>query len=100
SVDEADCTPEDWVKHQNSQKAGEERKAKFDEMFKDNEWVNVHYASHTFEVDFLRAGNKDVVKKAIDDIYVRTADKLRSKLKIGGTNSKSNHEVLRLAKNV
>ncbi|MCB0517296.1 MAG: AAA family ATPase [Lewinellaceae bacterium] len=100
SVDEADCTPEDWVKYQNSQKSGFNRVVILDDVFNDNTWVNVNYASHTFEVDFLRVGNKDIVKKVIHDIYEREADRNSSIAKIDDTDSKSNHEILRLAKKV
>ncbi len=34
-----------------------------------NPWLSVHYASHTFEVDFIAAGNAEVAKKLVTDVY-------------------------------
>lgn len=53
----------------NSQKSGEDRKKKLDEFIKDNDWIDVFYAKHTFEVDFLLAGNSHEIVETIKKEY-------------------------------
>lgn len=52
-----------------SAKSGKERKSKLDELEKDNQWRKAFFADHTFEVDFIKAGNLDVVQSIIEKIY-------------------------------
>ncbi|GHV00794.1 AAA family ATPase [Bacteroidia bacterium] len=53
-----------------SKKSGLERKTKLDNFIKDNDWLNVFYATHTFEVDFVLNNNDWAVRKIIDQVYV------------------------------
>ncbi|MEQ9263117.1 MAG: AAA family ATPase [Owenweeksia sp.] len=53
----------------NSQKKGLQRKAKLDSFEKGNGWIKAFYAQHTFEVDFIAAGNDWEVKKIIKEVY-------------------------------
>lgn len=53
-----------------SQKSGAERKLALDAFVAGNPWLSVHYANHTFEVDFIAAGNGEVMKKVVKDVYV------------------------------
>ena len=39
----------------------------------DNPWISVHYAPHTFEVDFVAAGNHRPVVAALPDYYTSPA---------------------------
>lgn len=57
-------------KAENSSKSGIERKAKLDAFILDNDWLEVFYAIHTFEVDFVKAGNSWEVKQIIEDVYI------------------------------
>jgi putative ATP-dependent endonuclease of the OLD family len=57
----------------NSQTVGAQRKVALDEFVKDNPWLSVYYADHTFEVDFIAAGNGDTVKKVVSQVYVKPA---------------------------
>lgn len=57
-------------KVENSSKSGIERKAKLDAFILNNDWLEVFYAIHTFEVDFVKAGNSWEVKQIIEDIYI------------------------------
>jgi predicted ATP-dependent endonuclease of OLD family len=52
-----------------SKKSGLERKAKLDEFIKDNDWLKVFYAKHTFEVDFILNGNAFEVVQTIKQVY-------------------------------
>lgn len=51
-------------------KRGKTRKEKLDALKKRNKWIGVFYASHTFEIDFLEANNRDEVLSTIKDVYV------------------------------
>ncbi|WP_352449778.1 MULTISPECIES: AAA family ATPase [unclassified Mesorhizobium] len=52
-----------------SQKAGIARKAGLGEFTKDNPWVKPFFASHTFEVDFVAAGNGAKVVSVVNEVY-------------------------------
>ncbi|MCB0537479.1 MAG: AAA family ATPase [Bacteroidetes bacterium] len=56
-------------KCENSEVKGVERKSRLDEFVKDNEWLDVFYAQHTFEVDFLLAGNDPEVCNILSEVY-------------------------------
>ncbi|MCS2675501.1 ATP-dependent endonuclease [Bacteroides ovatus] len=51
-------------------KRGKTRKEKLDALKKRNKWIGVFYAPYTFEIDFLKANNKDEVLSTIKDVYV------------------------------
>jgi putative ATP-dependent endonuclease of OLD family len=69
-------------KYEASQKKGLLRKVGLDESFKDNSWVSSFYAPHTFEVDFVVAGNASKVVSILSDIYtdVPTIEKAKAEL--------------------
>ena len=52
-----------------SEEKGIERKDRLDEFTKKNQWIDVFYAEHTFEVDFLLESNSYEVIEMIPDIY-------------------------------
>lgn len=56
-------------KYQASQEKGIARKTLLDETFMDNPWVSPFYAPHTFEVDFVAAGNARKVIGVLPDVY-------------------------------
>lgn len=58
--------------NQRAASIGASRKAKLDDLFKNNQWVNAFFAPHTFEVDFAKAGDnckyyKELVNKHYKD---------------------------------
>jgi putative ATP-dependent endonuclease of OLD family len=53
----------------NSEKLGESRKESLDEFAKNNKWINIYYANHTFEVDLLCLDNVNLYVQALSDIY-------------------------------
>lgn len=53
-----------------SQTLGEERKSRLTEFAEDNDYIEIYYADHTFEVDFITAGNAAEAGNCIDDIYI------------------------------
>jgi putative ATP-dependent endonuclease of OLD family len=56
-------------KYQASQETGIARKALLEDAFKDNPWVSPFFAPHTFEVDFVAAGNEHKVVGILSDVY-------------------------------
>lgn len=71
AVAQANVSEKAWSKHVGSQESGQARKEKLDGLFETNDWVKVCYAPHTFEVDFLQAGNVEYVKASLIDLYDR-----------------------------
>ncbi|MDO7363188.1 AAA family ATPase [Acinetobacter geminorum] len=55
-----------------SQKSGGERKIVLDEFEKNNIWIKAFYADHTFEVDFIKAGNVSEVQNIVENVYTKT----------------------------
>jgi putative ATP-dependent endonuclease of OLD family len=52
-----------------AQAAGIARRAALGEFSKDNPWVEPFFAPHTFEVDFIAAGNSAKVVSVLNDVY-------------------------------
>lgn len=54
-----------------SAKSGAERKTRLDSFQSENEYVQVYYAPHTFEVDFASESeaNRLVLKSTVNDVY-------------------------------
>ncbi|WP_447870019.1 AAA family ATPase [Serratia fonticola] len=68
-----------------SQKAGLERQADLTEFTAENPWLATFYAKHTFEVDFVAAGNYEAVVQTIPKVYKDegTRDKAKQELQSG-----------------
>lgn len=52
-----------------SQQSGIERKVRLDSLALDNSWLEVFYATHTFEVDFTICGNQYEVIETLNEVY-------------------------------
>lgn len=52
-----------------AQSDGVLRKAALDAFIAGNVWLSTHYAAHTFEVDFVSAGNGAMVAELVDTVY-------------------------------
>lgn len=65
-----DATQKAKAKVLGSQRSGIARRIRLDGFVAGNPWVTVHYAPHTFEVDFVAAGNQRPVVAALPDFYV------------------------------
>jgi putative ATP-dependent endonuclease of OLD family len=96
--EKSDKEPQEIKDCRNSQISGAARKVKLNAFTEDNPWVEVFYANHTFEVDFISAGNSYEVKKTIakkyksDGVLTKINENLDSKdIAISGK------EILRLA---
>lgn len=81
-----------------SQKAGFRRRDDLDAAHSGNPWIKVSYAPHTFEVDFLMAGNADEVVGTLSTIYVNAQTRQESEAKLRQNDvAVAGREVLRLA---
>lgn len=81
----------------NAQKAGEDRKASLEAFVKGDPWLSVHLAKHTFEVDFLQAGNAYEAKATLPSIYSKTNINVFEKRLDADDVAVSGKEILRLA---
>ncbi|MFA3864278.1 AAA family ATPase [Xanthomonas perforans] len=52
-----------------SHTAGIRRKADLDAFGAGNVWLRSFYATHTFEVDFVAAGNHEAIVRSVDKVY-------------------------------
>ena len=52
-----------------SEDSGLRRRVKLDALYSANPWVKVFYADHTFEVDFVKAGNTNSAIQAVSEVY-------------------------------
>ncbi|MBB6186675.1 AAA family ATPase [Rhodanobacter sp. MP7CTX1] len=59
-----------------SQKSGAERKAILEAFQSGNNWLSCHYATHTFEVDFVASGNSEKVVAVVPMVY-KDADTIK-----------------------
>ncbi|MBS4432799.1 DUF2813 domain-containing protein [Pectobacterium punjabense] len=70
-------------KYKASQEKGIARKTLLAELYKNNHWVSSYFAPHTFEVDFVSAGNADLLVSILPHIYTDkpTIEKAKKELK-------------------
>ncbi|WP_448654351.1 hypothetical protein [Pseudomonas mohnii] len=68
-----------------SQKSGSERQADLKLFTAGNSWLATLYAKHTFEVDFVAAGNHEAVVKTVPKVYTdtKTIDQAKEELQSG-----------------
>jgi len=82
-----------------SQKSGRQRKVALEKFAGGNLWIKPLFAKHTFEVDFLHAGNVDCVTACLSTIYEDDARRASTKAKLQNKDRiESGVEILRLAK--
>ncbi|CAB3810652.1 ATP-dependent nuclease [Paraburkholderia fynbosensis] len=62
-----------------SAKAGAERKTDLDAFVTGNPWLATFYATHTFEVDFVAAGNHEAVVRTVETVYTDTPTIVKAK---------------------
>lgn len=81
-----------------SQTSGEQRKQLLDQSCEGNEWCKPFYAVHTFEVDFLMAGNAYEAVEAMNELVRVPARRARSEQKLNDADvAVAGREILRLA---
>lgn len=87
-------------KCRDSEEVGAARKIALDAFSAGNNWLSVHYAENTFEVDFVAAGNAEPVMQMIPLIYKQqaTIDKALAEL-TSGDKAQYGKRVLTMAAN-
>lgn len=82
-------------------KIGISRKEKLEALKKKSKWIKAFYASHTFEIDFLQAGNFDEILLTISEVYVDKKAIKQSKEDIkSGDIKKYGKRILTMANNM
>lgn len=82
-----------------SQVSGATRKVALDAFIAGNNWLSVHYAQHTFEVDFIATGNSNEVAALIPTVYSDLLTRTRARAEINsGDKAKYGKRVLTMAK--
>ena len=77
---------------------GKSRQQKLQTLATGNQWIQSFFANHTFEVDFMEAGNSHQVFRTLESIYQRPTDIAKSKTKLEADNLQvAGEECLRLA---
>jgi len=66
-------------KMKGSAEKGANRKRLLDNFIRENQWIEAFYAKHTFEVDFIMAGNSDITVELSNEVYTDTTTKEESK---------------------
>jgi putative ATP-dependent endonuclease of OLD family len=75
------------LKSKRSQEVGEARAQRLDEFAQSNPWVSVHYAPHTFEVEFLDAGNREILARTVDSVYTSKTTRKTAKAELKSADS-------------
>ena len=70
------------TKASNSEAVGARRAAALNILCNGNNWLSAHFAEHTFEVDFVAAGNSSAVVGILGEIYVDPATVAKAKLEL------------------
>lgn len=97
--------PEDNTKAQAHARAaedsGQSRYQSLQELCGSTPWLRTFFADHTFEVDFIRAGNTSEAVRTLDSIYKVDRSKQESKERLESEDHQtSGKEILRLAQKI
>lgn len=83
-----------------SEEAGAARKVDLDAFVAGNGWLSVQYAQHTFEVDFIAAGNAAEVTLVVDSVYQHPATIAAARAELmSGDKARYGRRVLTMASN-
>jgi putative ATP-dependent endonuclease of the OLD family len=81
-----------------AERSGEFRRKSIRRLVKGNRWIRAFFANHTFEVDFIKAGNSWEAIQTLDSIYSQAPSKRLSQTKLESDDLQiSGVEILRLA---
>ncbi|EZI24060.1 TPA: AAA family ATPase [Pseudomonas aeruginosa] len=83
-----------------SQVVGAARKVALDAFANGNDWLSVHYADHTLEVDFISAGNGRQMASIVPLVYTQAATKATAIAELmSGDKAQYGRRVLTMAAN-
>lgn len=84
-----------------SQVAGLRREAALKLLCDGNPWLTAHFADHTFEVDFVSAGNAGIIVSVLGDVYKDAGTIATAKTELeSGDIARFGTRVLTMARNV
>lgn len=87
-------------KMKGSAEKGANRKILLDTFVRENEWIEAFYATHTFEVDFIMAGNSHNGVELSREIYTQETKKEEAKIDLESDDkSKFGKRILTMADN-
>lgn len=87
-------------KCQGAHEDGAERKVALDAFVAGNQWLSAFYATHTFEVDFILAGNVEHACAAVPKVYVDPATRTDAENDLrSGDKSRYGKRILTMASN-
>ncbi|MGD0234099.1 MAG: AAA family ATPase [Syntrophorhabdales bacterium] len=96
--DDPENDTKDQVHARAAEKSGESRHQSLQELSDDNPWLRAFFADHTFEVEFISAGNAWEVVRVLDNIYKDAGPKKRSKQRLESDDPQTcGKEILRLS---
>lgn len=61
------------------------RKTALDALCQGNNWLHPYYADHTFEVDFIKSGNQEILKSVVENVYTAPATVVTSNAELSST---------------
>jgi putative ATP-dependent endonuclease of OLD family len=81
-----------------SQTNGARRKARLEALSSSNQWIEVFFAPHTFEVDFLVEGNVETTVSIISEVYSSTSGQSIAKAALESADIfESGYQMLKMA---
>lgn len=84
-----------------SQSSGAARSSRLNAFCHDNAWLTAHFAQHTFEVDFILAGNSAAVVSILNEVYVNAGAIAQAKADLeSGDIARYGTRVLTMAKHI
>lgn len=84
-----------------SQASGAARKVALDAYTSSNQWVSTFFAEHTFEIELLRAGNKDLAISSLSSVYKTEAKITAVTAELNSTDiSVYGRRILQIAKSI
>jgi len=83
-----------------SANVGAQRKIDLDAFAAGNSWLSLHYAEHTMEVDFVAAGNAQIVVDVVPKVYSQAATMAAAGIELAsGDKAQYGRRVLTMAQN-
>ena len=100
NADDDEKTKKYKEKMKRSEESGENRRVILNAFSANNNWINIYYATHTFEVDFIMAGNTDDGKELCEEVYTDPTTKTAAIVDIeSGDKSRYGKRILTMANN-
>ncbi len=66
-----------------SQEVGATRRTRLEQFAEDNQWISVFFAPHTLEVDFVGAGNTEMIVGLVGDVYTNAVTITKATTELG-----------------